>query len=225
MSSVSGTLWAMELAFRQQWREASKVSFATFFITPLPMSLVLAWIATRAGNETAATFVVFGVFLVASSQAAVFNIGWLLSSELQNGTLQHTIVSPCPLVTVLFAKGLAVMAAGSLTGIVSLLAAAVIARDLIHFAHPAMLAVCFVLWIPVLVCLGFIWAPLFLLVGTRPGFFNAILPAIAVFGGFTAPVSHLPYGLQLVAHLLPGAYLLLGVVERRIRVTAALAMG
>ena len=149
----------------------------------IPTVAVLAWIATRADDPTVATYVVIGVGLMTTSDQSLFQMGWVLSSEIFQGTMQHTLIARTPLVLVILGKVLAVTAVAAVSGLISLAVAWWVARDLIEVGSPVLLLVSVLVAVPAIVATGFIWAPLFVLVGTRPGFFNAILPFATVFGG------------------------------------------
>ena len=153
----------------------------------IPTVAVLAWIATRADDPTVATYVVVGVGLMTTSDQSLFQMGWVLSSEIFQGTMQHTLIARTPLVLVILGKVLAVTAVAAVSGLISLAVAWWVARDLIEVGSPVLLLVSVLFAVPAIVATGFIWAPLFVLVGTRPGFVNAILPFATVFGGSSRP--------------------------------------
>ena len=58
-----------------------------------------------------------------------------------------------------------------------------------------------------------VFAPLFLLVRGREGFFNVIRPLGVVLGGFLYPVAFLAPGIEFLARLLPAAWAMDAVVH------------
>ena len=107
---------------------------------------------------------------------------------------------------VLFGKAAATVSSALFSGLIALLVAWWLARDLIEVADPALLALSVCVAIVAIIATGFIWAPLFVLVGDRPGFFNAIIPFAVVFGGFIVPIDFLSPTGEAVARALPTAW-------------------
>ena len=60
---------------------------------------------------------------------------------------------------------------------------------------------------------GYLFAPLFVLVKGRPGFFNALLPLGTALSGFLYPISQLSSEAQIVAHILPTSWAMDGVIR------------
>ena len=199
--------WAIAGAWTQQWSEiATTFKDPLFYIRDIPQIAVLAWIVTQAEDPVVATYVVVGVVLFTTSNWSLFQMGWSLSQELFSGTLQHIVLSRTPMAFVLFGKAAATVSSALFSGLIALLVAWWMARDLIEVADPALLAVSVCVAIVAIIATGFIWAPLFVLVGTRPGFFNAITPFAVVFGGFIVPIDLLSPTGEAVARLLPTAW-------------------
>ena len=200
-------VWAIAGAWTQQWSEmATTFKDPLFYIRDIPQIAVLAWIITQGNDAVVATYVVVGVVLLTTSNRSLFQMGWSLSSELFGGTLQHVVLSRTPMALVLFGKAAAAASSAFFSGLIALLVAWWLARDLIEVADPALLAVSVCVAIVAIIATGFIWAPLFVLVGTRPGFFNAITPFAVVFGGFIVPIDLLSPTGEAVARLLPTAW-------------------
>ena len=197
-------VWAIAGAWTQQWSEmATTFKDPLFYIRDIPQIAVLAWIITQGNDAVVATYVVVGVVLLTTSNRSLFQMGWSLSGELFGGTLQHVVLSRTPMALVLFGKAAAAASSAFFSGLIALLVAWWMARDLIEVADPALLALSVCVAI---VATGFIWAPLFVLVGTRPGFFNAIIPFAVVFGGFIVPIDLLSPTSEAVARVLPTAW-------------------
>ena len=200
-------VWAIAGAWTQQWSEmATTFKDPLFYIRDIPQIAVLAWIITQGNDAVVATYVVVGVVLLTTSNRSLFQMGWSLSHELFSGTLQHVVLSRTPMALVLFGRAAATASAALFSGLIAMLAAWWVARDLIEVADPALLAVSVCVAIVAIIATGFIWAPLFVLVGTRPGFFNAIIPFAVVFGGFIVPIDLLSPTSEAVARVLPTAW-------------------
>ena len=199
--------WAIAGAWTQQWSEmASTFRDPLFYIRDIPQVAVLAWIVTRAEDAVVATYAVVGIVLLTTSNRSLFQMGWSLSQELFSGTLQQVLLSRTPMALVLFGRAAAAASSALFSGLVALLVAWWIARDLIEVADPMLLAVSVCVAIVAIISTGFIWAPLFVLVGTRPGFFNAIIPFAVVFGGFLVPIEFLSPTGEAVARVVPTAW-------------------
>ena len=98
-----------------------------------------AW--TQGNDAVVATYVVVGVVLLTTSNRSLFQMGWSLSGELFAGTLQHVVLSRTPMALVLFGKAAAAASSAFFSGLIALLVAWWMARDLIEVADPALLAI------------------------------------------------------------------------------------
>ena len=134
--------WAIAGAWTQQWSEmATTFKDPLFYIRDIPQIAVLAWIITQGNDAVVATYVVVGVVLLTTSNRSLFQMGWSLSGELFGGTLQHVVLSRTPMALVLFGKAAAAASSAFFSGLIALLVAWWMARDLIQVADPALLAV------------------------------------------------------------------------------------
>ena len=61
--------------------------------------------------------------------------------------------------------------------------------------------------------MGYLFAPLFVLVKGRPGFFNALMPLGTALSGFLYPISQLASEARIVAHFLPTSWAMDGVIR------------
>ena len=63
-----------------------------------------------------------------------------------------------------------------------------------------------------LLCAGFVFSPLIVLLGGRPGLLLGVLPFGLVLSGFLYPVATLPRGAEAIARLLPMSWAMDAVV-------------
>lgn len=202
-----GHIGAIVAAFRHQWlisaRGSSSVSTT---VNNLGIVIVLAWIAQRSDNPQVFIYVLIGAFFRVIWNNSSTRLGWLMHDELVQGTLQPTLATRTPLYYVLLGKALAQVTSNIVPGLVSSLAVVVISKRFLSLPEPALLVVSLVVALVSLVAIGFIWAPLYLLVGGQPGFFNAITPFVVVCSGFFFPIALLPAGLQPIGLALPSSW-------------------
>ena len=209
-----GYIYAVRAAFIQQWQVAiGTANFLGLGIGAIPLVAMLAWIASESDDPTVLAYISVGVFLMVVWNTSVFRIGAALSGELFQGTLELNLMSRSPLMLVMLGKVLALAAFSSLTGIAAVVTVLAVSQQFIDVANVPLLLISLIFAMPALIDGGFIFTPLLVLVGGRPGFFNAILPFGVVFGGFLYPISLLPAGLQTIARFLPTSWAMDGVIR------------
>ena len=257
---LRGNLYALAGAFLQQWRNARRTaSYASFIIAGIPNVVILAWIARRSDNPAAITYIALGSSLMLVWTNAVFRVGWSLSEEKWGGLLDVSLVSRTPIVVSMLGKALALSFFSLLTGagafaVILIASGRTVPVENLPFALVSLAVTLFVM-----ICAGFIFCPITVLVGEPSGLFATVMPFGVVLSGFLYPINLLPTALQVIARGLPtswameasimattgngsmwdivikwaialglavvylvATHFLFRVVERRVRVTAAL---
>ena len=167
---------------------------------------MIVWMASRPGDSYVFTYVAVGVLLLSTWNSSILRVGFGLSSEQQQQTLEFTLTSRTPLMAIMMGKTLAMLMPGLLSGLGALVSAFAIASHLIEIHDLALfigsLAVAFI----ALLAITFIFVPLFVVAGGRAGFFGVVTAFGMVFSGFVHPVSALPEVLQVFAFPLPTSW-------------------
>ena len=209
---VLPTIFALHV--RNVWTPGFFVSLA---VTGIPLPAVVAWIATQSASSEPLAYIAIGIVLMTMWQVSVFFSGWTLSLEFDFGTVDHTLVSRTPLPVVMFTKAAASLAISIPGALIAFATVQLISRQLLEVASPIHLVISMGVAVWSIVVVGFLFAPLFVLVKGRPGFFNALLPLGAAFSGFLYPISQLSPEARIIAHMLPTSWAMDGVI-RSIRV-------
>ena len=182
-------------------------------ISAVPLVAVVTWIATRSQDSKPIAYIAIGVILLAIWQIGIFLSGWSLADEFRQGTVDYTMVSRTPLRVVILTKALATLIMAIPSSLFAFATVQLISRELIEVERPLFLLVSIVVAAWSIIAVGYLFAPLFVLVQGRPGFFNAFQPLGIALSGFLYPVSQLSDELQIVARLLPTSWAMDGVIH------------
>lgn len=193
---------------------ASVMNSFSMLLSSIPQVAVIAWIASRTDDPAILGYLAVGGPLMVVWNIVVFRTGWALLGELFEGTLDLALVSRTPLILVTLGKSFALIVFTTLLGATSsvLVFLAIVGRT-IEIPSLPILAVSFIVAIVSLMALSFVFAPFGVLVGGRPGFMNAIMPAGVVFSGFLYPTSLFSPALESIARILPSAWAMDGVLK------------
>ncbi len=178
-----GYYYAMRAAFHQQIKLImGSANYLVILIGAVPTVAMLAWIAGRGDNPTVLAYISIGAGLMIIWNSAPTRMGWLLDEELGNGTLELNLVSRTPVMFVLFGKVLAVSAFNTLGGLVAFFTVLIVSQELVDVGSVALLIPSLFFAMIAIIATGYIFSPLFLLVGGGGGFFNALVlsaPSVA----------------------------------------------
>jgi ABC-type polysaccharide/polyol phosphate export permease len=203
---------AIGAAFIQQWKEvASSLMNIVYFIGAIPTAIVLAWVAKNSGNSEVLTYLLVGGPLINMWNSVIFRTGWSLSGEMSGRTLDFTLVSRTPLMLAMWGKSLAQLVYGIPTWITSLVTMLLFIRQMPSVADYPSLVVSVILIMVGLSVFSLFMSPLMVLVGGRAGFFNIFMGLGVMISGFMFPIDRLPYGLMVIARLLPTSWAMSGV--------------
>ena len=199
-----GYLYALGGVYFQEMKHGLDLGSAGYIlIYNVPIAVVLAWIAGRSSSPVPLDYLSVGVFLMAIWNWVAIRTGWALSFEFVIGTFDYTLTSRTPLMLVVFGRALARTTVGIPSGIVPFLVILVISQQFIEVANPALLLISLGVAIFSVLSVGLIFAPLFLLLRGREGFFNVVRPVGVVLAGFLYPVSFLSPEVEVIARFLP----------------------
>ena len=202
-----GHLYALQGAFIQQWRATASVyQILMVSLSGVPTAIAAAWIARASDQQGVSLAVAVGAGFVVLWNVAVFRTGFSLLDERWAGTLELNLLSRSPLTLVMLGKSLAYIAFFGLAGLLSFVAALLVAGEIAHIEQPTPFALSLTLVLLAVVGLQFLFAPLSFLVDAQGGFFNAIRPLGVALSGFFYPVSLLPDWFEWLARLLPTAW-------------------
>ena len=182
-------------------------------ISAVPLVAVVTWITTQSPDSKPFAYISIGVILLAIWQIGVFLSGWSLAEEFQQGTVDYTMVSRTPLRVVILTKSLATLIMAIPSSLFAFATVQLISRELMDVERPLFLLVSIVVAAWCIIAVGYMFAPLFVLVKGRAGFFNAFQPLGIALSGFLYPVSQLSEELQIVARLLPTSWAMDGVIH------------
>lgn len=200
-------LRAIAAAFNQQWKTTiSGLTNFSLLVPHIARSAALAWIVLQGGDKVMLGYMYVGFPLMSIWWGLVFQIGWALNDELFSRTLDFTLISRTPMLSVLFGKTLAVLVFGLPSGVATLVTVSLVVREFPPVAEAALLPFSLLLTFASIALLGLFFAFLMVLSGGRGGFFNAIMPFGAVLSGFVFPVDRLPLALEIPARLLPASW-------------------
>lgn len=205
---------ALRYAFLQQWKQmlvwGGVISPALGALGP---AVVIGYIAGLGDNPTALSYVFVGASLSMVWNTGIFRTGWSLAQEHSAGTLDLMMTTRTPLALIMLGKALAIIAFGSLNGVVTFLVVLTISQHVPPVASAFLFLLSGLVALATVIVSSFFFAPLSFLAGVRGGFFNAIMPFGVVVSGFLYPVDLLPASLEAVARLLPTAWAMQAVVD------------
>ena len=190
-----------------QWGEIS-----LSLVTHVPLAVVLAWIASKGSTSVPIDYLFAGVLLMSIWNRVSIRLGWSITADILIGTYDYIATARTPLAVVLFARALALTALGALSALLPLLTILWISGRPIQVSEPLLLAIGLGIGAFSVLSVAIVFAPLFLLVRGREGFFNVIRPLGVVLGGFFYPVAFLAPGIEFLARLLPAAWAMDAVI-------------
>lgn len=208
-----GNIYAFYFAFVErlnvdfQWDEIT-----LSLVTHVPLAVVLAWIASKGSASAPIDYLFVGVLLMSIWNRVSIRLGWTITGDILMGTYDYIATARTPLALVVFARALALTVLGTLSGLLPLLAILLISGQMIQVYKPLLLVFSVGIGALSVLSVAIVFAPLFLLVRGREGFFNVIRPLGVVLGGFFYPVAFLAPGIELLARILPAAWAMDAVI-------------
>ena len=202
-----GHFYAVRGAFLQQWRVTASVrELVLISIFQTPLAVGLGWVARSSDEPAVVATVAIGAGLMILWSMAVFYTGFAMTDELFGGTLELNMLSHSPVAFVMLGKSLAFMTFYAMPAAIGGVGAWLMAGSDASVARPELFALSGLVVLASVVVVQFLFSPLTLLVGGSAGFFNAIMPAGVVLSGYLYPVTTLPFGLEVVARMLPTSW-------------------
>jgi ABC-type polysaccharide/polyol phosphate export permease len=201
------TLRAIYASFIHQQKETTTdLSYFTLLLGQVLMVIVIGWTASQSTNPSVLAYMLVGVPLMPIAESVTHRIGWTLTSELWDRTLEFTMISRTPMILVMLGKSISLILYGIPSGIIAFVTIYIMTGSLPSVSNIilVLISVCFV--IIGIAIFGLLISPLMVLVGGRGGFFDAIIPFGAVLSGYLFPIDRLPSSLQAIAHLLPTSW-------------------
>ena len=147
-----------------------------------------------------------GSFLAIIWYACVYRLGRTLSYEIYEGTMELQMVTRTPLMLIMVGQALAIAAVNSMGGVMAFALAHTVSQRLVTIANVPLFIVSLLFALIALLTAGFILTPFAVLMKGRSGVFSGLVWFGAVFGGLVFPVSAFPYGLEIIARLLPTSW-------------------
>jgi ABC-2 type transport system permease protein len=178
----------------------------------IPTAILFAYIASVSNRVVAQAYIYFGVLYLIAWGNTIFRVGWGLSGEMWNGTLDLSMVSRAPTSALILGRASAIALLGLVAGVLGTGVVALFNGALPPAEHLGLLLLGLGLGALALLALSMLMAPINLIVDARAGFFNGIIPALFFFSGFIFPPSRLPDGLEYVTKLLPSSWAMRAVV-------------
>lgn len=175
-------------------------------VTHVPLAFVLAWIAGESSSSVPIDYLFVGVLLMSIWNRVAIRLGWSITWDILNGTYDYIAAARTPLAMVIFARALALVVPGILSALLPLFVIGWIAGEVIQVTEPLLLLFGIGIGAFSVLSVAIVFAPLFLLVRGREGFFNVIRPLGVVLGGFLYPVMFLAPGIEFVARIFPAAW-------------------
>ena len=172
----------------------------------------LAWIASKGSSSVPIDYLFVGVLLMSIWNRVSIRLGWTITGDILAGTYDYIVTARTPLALVVFSRALAISVLGILSGLVPILMIGWISGQVIQVYEPWLLAFGIGVGAFSVLSVSIIFAPLFLLVRGREGFFNVIRPLGVVLGGFFYPVAFLAPGIEFLARILPAAWAMDAVI-------------
>ena len=191
----------------QQWKQITiSGGNLSFHLATIPMVAVFTWIALQKGDPSVISYLFVGLPLMTVWSGVAFRIGYTLSNEISNQSLQFVYISRTPVILVSFGKALAQVIWGLPTGLLSLAVVYLMTRTTLQVADALSLTVSLLLVIVGIAVASLFFSPLMVLVGGRGGFFNTLVPFGLVLSGFVFPVDRLPTVLHVMARFMPTSW-------------------
>lgn len=204
---MTAMLAALRGAFVQHWQHTARPSELLFnSLNQVALVVTLGWVASRGVDESAVGVVAVGVVLLVLWRAAVFQLGFLVVDANNSGTLEMEVIARAPVALLMLGKTLAAASFYGALGLGAAVAVVLVGGGAPEVARAGWFAAGVPVAIVAVVSLAFLFGPLTFVVGGKPGFFNAIIPAGIVLSGFVHPVGILPAPLEALARLLPTAW-------------------
>ncbi len=202
-----GYLYAFISALVEQLKYDMQLGEVLFFlVVNIPLAVVLAWIVSKGASSVPIDYLVVGVLLMSIWNRVSIRLGWSITGDILVGTYDYIATTRTPLALIVFARALAISVLGILSGLVPILVIVWISGQFIRVAEPLLLVFGIGIGAFSVLSVSIIFAPLFLLVRGREGFFNVIRPLGVVLGGFFYPVAFLAPGIEFLARILPAAW-------------------
>lgn len=208
-----GYLYAFTSAFVEQLKYDMQWGEVLFFlVVNVPLAVVLAWIASKGSGSVPVNYLVVGVLLMSIWNRVSIRLGWSITGDILVGTYDYIATTRTPLALVVFARALGISVLGILSGLLPVVVIVWISGQFIQVSEPLLLVFSVGVGALSVLSVSIIFAPLFLLVRGREGFFNVIRPLGVVLGGFFYPVAFLGPGIEFLARLLPAAWAMDAVI-------------
>ena len=208
-----GYIFAFRSAFVEQLKYDMQLGEVLFFlVTNVPLAVVLAWIVSKGSSSVPIDYLLVGVLLMSIWNRVSIRLGWSITGDILVGTYDYIATARTPLALVVLARALAISVLGVLSGFIPILVIMWITGQVIQVSEPLLLAFSMGIGVVSVLSVSIIFAPLFLLVRGREGFFNVIRPMGVVLGGFFYPVAFLAPGIELLARILPAAWAMDAVI-------------
>ncbi len=210
---LSGNYFALMGAFRQEWCTVRRTSsYANFIISGIFNVIILAWFARQASNPVAIAYLALGSSLMLIWFNSVFQIGWALSDERWNGLLDVSLVSRTPVIVAMLGKSLAISVFSMLSGSGAFILVLLVSQHPLPLANLPFALLSLAVAMFVIICTGFIFCPITVLIGEPSGFFATVMPFGTACSGFLYPVHILPAALQVIARGLPTSWAMEAVI-------------
>ena len=208
-----GYVYAFRSAFFEQIKQDMRLGEVLFFlVVNIPLAVALAWIASKGESSVPIDYLLVGVLLMSIWNRVSIRLGWTITGDILVGTYDYIATARTPLALIVFTRALAISVLGILSGVLPILAMVWISGRFIQVHEPLLLVFSIGTGAFSVLSVSIIFAPLFLLVRGREGFFNVIRPIGVVLGGFFYPVAFLAPGVEVVARVLPAAWAMDAVV-------------
>jgi ABC-2 type transport system permease protein len=137
---------------------------------------------------------------------AVFRMGWSLSDEKWGGLLDVSLVSRAPLIITMLGKSLALSFFSLLTGAGAFIFVLIASHHTISFNSLPLAVVSLAITLFAIICTGFIFSPITVLLGEPSGLFATVMPFGVACSGFLYPIHLLPSVLQVIARGMPTSW-------------------
>ena len=208
-----GYIYAFISAFVEQLKYDMHPGEVLFFLViNIPLAVVLAWIVSKGSSTVPIDYLVVGILLMSIWNRVSIRLGWSITGDILVGTYDYIATARTPLALVVFARALAISVLGILSGVLPILVIVWISGQIIQVYEPWLLVFAIGIGAFSVLSISFVFAPLFLLVRGREGFFNVIRPVGVVLGGFFYPVAFLAPGIEFLARILPAAWAMDAVI-------------
>ena len=208
-----GYIYAFTSTFVERLKADMQLGEVLFFlVVNIPLAVVLAWIASKGSSSVPIDYLFVGVLLMSIWNRVSIRLGWTITGDILLGTYDYIATARTPLALVVFARALAISVLGILSGLLPVVVIVWISGQFIQVSEPLLLVFGIGIGAFSVLSVSIIFAPLFLLVRGREGFFNVIRPLGVVMGGFFYPVAFLAPGVEFLARILPAAWAMDAVI-------------